>query len=399
MPLIVPQVTAQGSPAPSYSLTVDGVDVLLRRQDGAAPNIGTPLNSIELVHQGPGGVSSLRFRIEDPGTSMPLPSDGSVVLYWDLVNDVPLFRGRVTKFDVLPVPPGRWIEVECTGPEVALDTVLPEYVINSSVSSSPQRDTQELMSFARPALPPGIGPWGANQFDTMYDGESPQYINLGVPRTVTSTTIRQALAEVWATVIVHPIPVTASFQPPFPNWTVDMYGYPLWYPGGQQPSTWTTLTISDTAAGAIAAKNLSYQVVPGDMVHEVYVSGADAASSGWFSDGTGITGQTAQITDSAIDTANKAREAATAYMNSVAPDVRGSFRVSGVTLPPTVNPGGLVTITDAQAGLSAQTFTIYTITKRWLGGVHSKQEWTIDFGGRRPSAMAQVRNLTREVLN
>ena len=400
MPLIPVLAAGQGTTVHPYRLTMDGVDVILRREDGPGPNIGTPLDSIEVVHQGPGGVSSMRFTIEDPGTSLPLPHEGSEVLYWDLVNDRPIFRGRVNIWKLRPTPPGRSIEIDCTGPEVALDAMLPSLVFNDSSGDSPQRAMASLVSYARPAVNVGEGGWGISNWDTLYDGESPQFAEIGpAPFTLADTTVRQAFAEMWERSIVHPVPATADFLPPLPHFTVDMYGYALWWPADTNFSSWTTLTISDTAGGAIAAKDLRYEVVPGDIIHEVYIKGANAASTGWFGDGTGISGPTAQITDSTLDTAIEAQAAATAYINSVAPDVRGSFRVSGVTLPLTVNPGGLVTITDAQAGLSAETFTIYTITKRWLGGTSLEQEWKVDFGGRRGSAMRQLRNLTRDVLN
>src|SRR6186997_225679 len=84
---------------------------------GSSDVIGmTSLETIRLTEEGPGGVSSMEFTIDDPGKAVSIV-DGAEVSFWDLTGNVVYFRGTVASWTARPEfgGQGRTITVECDG--------------------------------------------------------------------------------------------------------------------------------------------------------------------------------------------------------------------------------------------------------------------------------------------
>lgn len=397
MPLAPPIAMSQGTAPAAFSgsLRMDGQEFM--PFPGSAPAVAVPVDSIELTEAGPGGISSLRFTIEDPGTTSPLPHNGSRVLFWDRTNDFPLFRGTVNSWHAIPLGVGRRIVVECDGLEKELDSIVTGYTTISLANV--QNSVNEVAGLFTRLDNIGMATTenGTRALPIGQLGTATTHPFADFPVTIEGGTVREAIRQIAAAASMNPA-AAGKFQLPPPMVTVDFYGGLRMWNEGEQPDDYTTLTITNTAAGTRATAGIDYEVHPADIVHEVYVNGASAAASGWFGDGTGIVGRQAYISDSTVTTEQQARNVATAYLLEQQSNVRGSFKLDDFNPTLTIHAGSLVSITDASLGLSAQTFIIQQIRKAFYERTN-RQEWEVSFGGRRPSAMGELRNLTRSVLS
>jgi hypothetical protein len=375
-------------------LTIAGVDV--NGQVGFGGNgYHVPVGSIDLDEQGPGGVSTMSFDLVDPLAAGPVPRDGDEVSYWDITNDVPLFGGFVSNWATSPLPSGqgRRTTISCVGFEVILDwavliadLVIPATtevaaMVQSCVAAS--EGTGPLRAFMAPVGTSSrqAGPIAGNITGIFaYD--------LLIPA---GTSLREALRLVSGAVSSGKFnPVPTSLQA-----TVDFYRG-LRAMKDSAGSAWaidfTTLNVVDTIAGANAADGLEHETDATQIVRGVYVKGANAAGSGYLGDGSGKPGRVAYINDSTIDTAAKLDDAQSAYLNQYVIAQRGSFGLTAWAPTAGVRVGSLLTITDAQANATG-TYRIYGLTKRFLKA--SRETWTVQYGGLRPSASRLIRRLTR----
>lgn len=408
--------TVQAASRP-FALYVDGFDVLVRLGTGQ----GVLLESIVVTENGPGGVSQLDFVYEDPIGSNGLPQAGADIQFWDRTNNVPLFRGFLNNYAVTPFPAatGRTIAMSADGIEILLDwrvrsqeTFSPRYTFSTNILAY----TADVISRLASSYTNLYASWGGDTVPPTgtVNGSAGQPVGLLGPVASTvaiqtyavylfaspptlSGSLRDMMRQVVAASDWESANGIRSPAPYDVNITVDFYGRLRAWAAGQQPDDYTTLTVSDTVGGAIAAANFQYEVHPADIIHEVYIQGGNAAGSGWFGDGSGIQGQQAIINDSTITDATRAQNTATAYLVNQAASVRGSFDIETFTPATTVHAGGLVTITDTQSGLTAQTFVVGQIRKTFVG--NGKHNWTVIFGGLPPSAMDELRRLTRAVIN
>jgi hypothetical protein len=379
-----------GSASHPFSLYVGGLDVI--KSPGGT--VGAPVESLELVEAGPGNASTLTFRIDDPtGSIGPLP-DSVAVLYWDNVNDVPLFRGTLNGYTSRPMPAaaGQWLELSCDGGERELERIVPADSFPSSINV---QSAIARLGATWTALNATLGttPEGDRAHPVGWLG-----YGLGIPFlqqavAVAGVTVREAIRQVATNGLSNP--VGAAPYPIVPNVTVDAYaGLRVWDPGAQ-PDDWTTLTVTDT--GAVVAQGLEYEVTGGDVVREVYVAGVNAAGSGWFADGSGIRGRQAYLADTTSDTAVKAAAIAQAYLATQATKIRGRFDVLDWTPPTTVHAGGLLNLTNSTIGLAGVVYTIGEISKRFQPS--GRQDWSVTFGGQPRSVTGELRRLTRGTLS
>jgi hypothetical protein len=166
---------------------------------------------------------------------------------------------------------------------------------------------------------------------------------------------------------------------------------------------YATITVTGSTSGTTSA-GLQYRFDATGVPHQVVITGANAAGSGIVTDGTGLPGPIAQLTDTTSDTDLKKRSIGWGYLAELTSVIRGSLRLEAFT--PTLSAsgglnqqraGGWITITDGQIGLTTQKFRIYQIVKRF--NASGTEEWDVTFGGRPPSLMRSVRKPTRSTLS
>src|SRR5258706_11148239 len=110
-----------------FGLFVEGEDIIAP-VNGA--NKGVPLDSIEIEETGTNAAGRMTFRFEDPAKAYSLPEAGRI-LYWDFINDLPIFGGFITARDIEPDfgQQGRAVVITCTDLSPLLDQ---RYVIAAS---------------------------------------------------------------------------------------------------------------------------------------------------------------------------------------------------------------------------------------------------------------------------
>lgn len=395
------------------SLTIEGLDVI--RQPGGG--YGVPSESIELVERGRNGVSELRFTIEDPANVIAL-AGGDQVVYWDHVGDVPIFRGFVARWAVRPAlgQRGREIEVTCDGIEILLDWI--------TLGGAPVVAAGQML---RPML---LMLWAQAEIDTSMviaaDAGDPTF--WGVPFAgvggytntmyasvdVNGQTYREAVGE------VERLSTTTQLAEDRVAVTIDFYGYlRVWPCNSHGTGHWDDpdgvgvggasdyygdVTVVETApAGAqVIAEDLEYGVDPSGIVRGVYLTGANAAGTGWVTDGTGTAGRTAQRSDASSDTADRLAALGRAFLSEFGTQYRGSFRYTADATQDLrvrrLHPATRLYLNSTALGLDPTfAYEVGEVRTRFdQAGVETKE---ITFGGLRPSGAAALRRLTRTTLS
>jgi hypothetical protein len=401
MPLAAPIAASLnfGLPARAFALWVGGNDWL--KQPGVSGNrYGVPIDTIEVTEAGPGGVSSMRFSVEDPLNVLTLPSSGSEVLFMDIADNHPEFLGFVQSIKPRPHAgqAGRWIDVEAIGIECLLDwIVVPGLTLEASTLMGDNFQRAAAGAPLRVFLQKGGG--FVNGTQALPVGNMVQgwfVIPDSSPFNLPAATLREMLRAIWNQVgdfgFGFPTP-TASAQI-----TVDFTrGLRAWFPNeGYQPDDYVTLVVNDTAFTNTSAE-LEYTLVPADIVRGLLIIGG-SGYTGTFSDGSGIVGQQAILNDTTITSSAAGSVAALGYLGEFALQVRGRLHLNTFNHGTTkYQVGGLLTLTDAMVGLSANTFRIGAITKHY--NPDGTEEWDIQFGGLAPSAMNAIRRQTRDTLS
>lgn len=396
-----------------YELVQNGVSVL---------TTSVPIETIRLMEAGPGAVSTLDYDFWDPSGTGSLQDDMPVEMI-DVANGVPIFRGYVDTYAPSPAfATGRTFRVSCVGVESWLDWLILPVDYTPVVGPTPLEDEiiRLVMSLNGPlravvgatstaatpvayllnkeSAPGATGGWGLG-----FGGLFP-------PATISAgTSLREALRSMISQVGWSPWPSmpsrpSGSEIPPAVSVTVD-YNLGLrvwgsqWGPDGSAhaPDDYATLTVADIVGVTKATTSLSYERQSGDIYREVYVAGVDAASSGWFGDGSGIRGKQGIISDSVnITSAALAQEAADQFFRDNGVALRGTLALENVdpASVAAVRAGSLLNLTDAAIGASGYA-PIASITKTFNKTANGSQNWTVAFGGLRPSAARLTRVLTR----
>jgi hypothetical protein len=366
-----------------------------------------------VTENGPGAVSTMDFDIIDPAAEVTIV-DGTEVNFWDLTNNVRLFRGYVDSFDSEPLmPAGRRIKVGCIGVEAWLDWLKTQTEITitggpyASVVAEPEQYLRDTIMPTMPGHPLAVvaqGTYGTRFAGLASTNTGAVPLRNGVsayPLTIAAgASLREAIATmlnnaeaVAGTQVMVPMLATVDFDLTLRFWP-DFDSSP-WTPGTLfQPDDYTTLTVVDTVAGTTATTSLAYSVEFGDLAHEAVIIGFDAASSGLFNDGTGIRGRQLVVSDTAITTADLARSAASVALGNQSQDVRGTLTIENYTpAVTTVHAGSLVDLTDAPSGATG-IYRIYSIGKTI--NQSGTQNWTVAFGGLPKSAMRLIQHNIHE---
>lgn len=386
--------------ARSRALYLDGTDVLLAPGSGGN-RVGVPIDTCEVIEQGPGGVSSMRFDIEDP-EGLVMLQEGQEIRFHDIVNDRPIFLGWLQSWDERPFGLGRvWI-VTAVGVEAVLDWIIvTSYTIPGSQSSS--RTIWGLLAAATSVGVPlrvvAKAGGAVNDADgdadagvgTLFPGGSA--INQpGTPLTVAGVTLREAIRQALDAAIDSDLtPIT----PADGVFTVDFYGQLRLWRRTSTPADYDTLTVTDTGASSIVAENISHTVDPGGIVRGVYIVGGAAAGTGVVMDGTGIPGPIATFSDANVLDADGLFVAGTNYLQAHGAITRGSFDLFDRDITDNIRAGSLLVLDDDMLDLHG-TYQIGQMQRRFTG---KRTDWSFTYGGLPPSATTLMRRLTRSVLS
>ena len=388
-------------PAFAREIYLQGMPITQQR--GTIGNgYGVPFESVVFDEQGPGGVSSLSFQIEDPQNVITL-SIGAEVRFYNVTRDRAEFTGWLQSWDVNVYGLGRIYTVQCIGAEAILDWAkVPSLNIAAGTIAADAVCTAV-------AAATGIGvPWRAawNTGLGLEDGNSTLPVgNLNgvapattsVAVTVTAVTLREAIRAILDATPNTTLAGIDTIQSS--SCSVDMgFGIRVWR-STFSPGGYASLTVNDAIAGPVVAGTPTNRIDGGGIERGVYVVGGNAAGTGFFGDNSGIPGDVAVLNDSTILTAAAASQAALAYLANKEASLRGQ-----ITLEPGMIPAGMVragsqiTITDTQLGLSALNTIIGAIRRTYTAGA-ADEEWLVTFGGLPPSLTAKLRRLTRSTLS
>lgn len=385
--------------AKRYALTINGLDVLL--QPGQQGNAyGVPLDTVKVVWNGAGSVSSLTGRLDDPLALLPAADllDHATVELWNLTDNVPYFGGFLT--NLLPRQNATTIQLDmtCTGYETILDWAQLEADIVIPIGTTMSDAALTLAAAATPT-------YGLRAFTIGTASEvsgpiaklapiSPPTLSYAV--TVTAgTTLRAALTQ-----LASAFYSANLFGGVDLSITVDfLRGLRIanrnGVTGGYADAR--TLTLAPTGADAPAA-DIHPERDVNDVVRSVFVKGANAAGTGTVTDGSGKPGRTAYLNDPDIDSAAKLADKGGGYLLPFAASWRGSVAVESWTPivgadvgsgPKQVRVDGPIDLsssTYAWMSSSSRVYSIAQLTRTFLGG--TLERWDIQYGGRAASAMS-----------
>lgn len=391
----------QGSVTPpARCLWVNGSNVLM--EAGAPGNLfGVLEDSIEVTERGPGGVSAMVFELRDPGKKITL-SEADPVVYQDLVNDRPEFVGSVQRWTARPFGLGRIFTVQCIGLEALLDWM----IVPSLALPAGLRLNDAIQATAAQAQGVGVPLRAFSSVggtDTQGSQATPiarfqqafATMTLASAVTLTSPTyLRQALSAVIAAASGQLY--VAGTTPFLPVVTVDVWFGLRAYDPTLGPTDYAALTVTDAAPGANqVAANLRQQLDFGTRYRSVYVKGGNDAGSGTVSDGSGIPGPAAVLTDATILTGPDRDAAGAAYLAAHQQSARGSLELQGNTITNNVHPGSILTLTDDETGATGS-YPVAEIKKRYHA---TTRDWAIAFGRLPASLPRSIRWVTRAVLS
>lgn len=376
----------------AFGLYVSGVDMI--RQPGVQGNgYGVPIGTVTVDERAPGQVSSMSFVISDP-LNVTSVLEGADVRFVNLTKDVIEFAGWVDTASIAPVATGRQITVQCVGIESVLDWMLVPSLTIPALTLLP--DAAQMIASAAVAIGVPLQWAQGSSYDATIQ------VSSGIPilraLTITNQTLRQALDSLSAAALDNYPGGFSIFS------TVTFYGG-LWYDGptsGIAPYPFSPLTQRTVStAGPVYPANPTHSPLQGDSVRNVYVVGGNAAGTGLFTDGSGVPGRTALVSDSAILTASAAASAASAAMGESGAGVTGSFNLEAFSQVAGRDNALRVTtqyiLTNPQLGLSSTTVRAQVISKTFNDS--GTEEWTVAYGNRPRSGAALIRALTSTRLN
>lgn len=378
------------SAAMKYSMTLGGLSLIPRFVD---------IDSVKVKDVGIGGVGSIEFELWDPLSLIGTITDGTEILFRDEDLDVINFRGYTDSSGPQPAfATGRKVTVSGASVNAWLDWAK---VKPSFTPVAAQNLNLAISALARSLSAPLNSTTGSSDNGTLTQpvGELTLVVDgsntipfLDEQPVIDGASLREGIAMLATAASYHGVgdtnlPATLLVD-------VDYHlGLRVWPDDiAEQPDDYATLTVTDTIGGAVAASALKFDAEYLDLVHEVYVDGGNAAGSGWFGDGTGLRGRQEIITDDTCTTTARALQLAASYFAQHGQATRGTLTLSKYVPTANVRAGSLLALTDAPSGATG-TWRIYSIDKTFNPG--GSEEWSIAFGGPRPSAVNLLRKLTR----
>ena len=388
--------------AKAKALWVGGLDVLREPGTGSGTLYGTPIESIQVEEAGAGQVSSMTFTVDDPGLELSFV-EGQEVLFQDLTRDVPIFRGYLQRVERrFGAQTWRQWMITAVGVEILLDWMkIPSFsfIPGGSLDYEMQRAVTSVIGMGV-SLRAGVNSAGGQP--------STQAFPIGFvvdgarSGTLTNVTLRQVLNACIANWMGTP--PTSHFV----DVTIDFYmgvrviRGPISlgvYSTGVSDGLAPMVTVTET--GANVGTDLVYREDYSQVSHQVYVAGGAGAGSGLQTDGSPPIGDTSLLSDSTSLVEADLIGLATNFLRNHASNVSGTVTVSESlnigTAGAERHPGQAIVITSTALGLSAASYRVKRIRKRFL--TTALEEWTIDFGGQPSSVTQTMRRLTRDTLS
>ena len=386
------------------TLTIAGNDLLI--QPGTqGQRTGIPIDSILHVEKGPGGVSELRFSIEDPTGTVTL-NRNDLVRFEKTAEAIPVFQGFVTSWVPEPMgPSGRRLMVRCSGLEIVLDWAK---VAAITVPANLEAHTAVQLLVASVvnglAYPLNTASGGVFGSYTTPIASYLAFTTSAVP-IAAGTTLREAIGAVNDQIGGPGGPFSSDAAN---SWTVDsMGGLRFWQ---------SLLSLVATKAGDMAELFVvDAQTSPADGSGTVgspmvaadieYESDATAPASvlvigsgvsALVHDVTDDPGDTAVLNDSSLTTLAQCQSAGLAYLAQYFNQRRASFNLNNKTPQPTFRAGSTVTFTDAGIGIASEVALVMQLERRFYG---TRENWAVTIGGMRASMVAETRRQTRSILN
>lgn len=378
----------------SKTLTLDGLDLVLR--PGTTGNsYGVPIETVHVLEAGPGGVSTMEFTVEDPNIEIIL-DEGQRVNFWDVTRDAPIFSGFVQSWRFVPAV-GRLIEVRCVGLDVLLDwMIIPTLTvpINTRLDTAAQMCVNAALGLGVPLnATVAAGVFQGNQANPI--GDQSNLMSYDV--VVDGKTLREALQDV-----INSPPI--GFSTNRSIYWIDFYGgLRLFYDFqlGFKPVDYNDLAVTTSAAG-VNQWEINLEFDAASVGHAVYVVGANPAGTGLVTDGTGLPGPIAILSDSNSTSATSRDLIGGGYLLEHSAVARGTARRTAMTplvgAGSNVRAGGRVYVQDPNSDAPTQQgYRIMSIEKTFQPG--AREDWTVAYGGHRKSVLRQTRHLTRSTLS
>lgn len=391
-------------------LTLDGLDFLDR---GGA--FGVPIESIRVVEEGPGGVSSMSFTINDPLVEATFASNAWVE-FWDVTHDRPRFAGMVQSFEIIPTAVGRTIEVECQGIEAALDWMMVPYLqifAGTHLAAGVQAIIANATGVGIPlrafTQPSGSEDYGSQAYPIA--GIFPGFPATEYEIIIEGQSVREAVGMLIAA-------CNTWYTGGGAYLSIDFYSGVRLYNGNGPNSVYSPGILTASPSSDMDDMYLlpghaewtstmtRFLVNPGGIFRAVYIKGGiarttgyDPIGSGLVSDGSGIPGPVAYITDDSSVTDTIRDAIGRDYLGAQSQSVRASATYapmnSDTLTTDNIRPGShFWAMADSQVMGADTRFMLFSITKTFRPG--GFEDWTVSFGGFAPSAVKQTRRLTRD---
>ena len=274
--------------AHSYSLWVDGLDMLYQPGQVKGSAYGAEIDSIQLSQGGPSANGTMSFILRDPSGNLQLQGAESV-LFWDHVRDVPMFAGTVaTLTEAIPDGIVHRFQVQCTDLNAVLDRILipamtlsdgsAQLQIQSIMQHVPLRAFQSLSTDAAAVA------LGGSQAKPMAYGNTQVSTALTGQVITDGTTARAAVQQIidyWQAQVGYVLPGTLQVF-------VDQYGglrlYDSFYAVVPSDYRQTTVRVASgvvTEPASVRPDNLQVTNDWLQAVTAVYVIGGNPAGTGW----------------------------------------------------------------------------------------------------------------------
>jgi hypothetical protein len=396
-PAVIAAQQGIGLPTRTDALYVGGVDVL--KQPGSSAAYGVSQSTIRVTEAGPGQVSSMEFVIDDPTLALPRFTEGLPVRFHDLTLDMPIFAGWIESLAYERLGVGTRVTVTCVGVEALLDWL---YVPALTVPANTEFDTGwQLIASAAYGIGQGLNQAQNTLFSALSSYQYP--IGTGFDGSFTSAscaipagTLRQALQAYGQFLWSDQILITGW------TWSISVdFGFGLRiYRTGAGNSTNDDAGLFSLTPSTNRPSNTSYGVNAAGVPRQVWVSGS-GSGSGMVTDGSGLIGPTANISDANSTDAVRLAGIGRAYLAAQGTVASGTTTAEGTQTMGTMSAqrraGCWMDLQDPQAGIPTLTrFAVTQVVKTWANS--GEETWRISFGSPVPQASNQIRRLTRSTL-
>lgn len=376
-----------------------------------------PRESIRVIEQGPGGVSSMRFDlIDSAGTLAPTKYQPVLFMSNTVAIGSTVFRGYVVRARSRPAfgSVGRIHEVDVSGTDILLDwlaaggragvTYAQGTMLGYAIADVVNGKTASIVAPNPFPLADGsTGPTAGatrNGSAAFPVGTMARFsatttaARLVEPVTIERTTLREQINSLIEHAGVY---IDAALNTPQirPVWvTIDReVGLRAWadtFDSPFIPDDWLNLTVSNTLAGTYAASSIEYEKDWSRVIDRVWV---DAAAGSAYVGTGGFPRHEAILSSPDSNTADEVTTAGSNFLGANAEEESGTIMLEDFQPPNNdLRAGAFITITDNNLGLAAAIHRISQIERTF--NQDGTENWTISYGRLPGSAIRRIRTLT-----